>query len=250
MNCGYSKELLALYVEGDLEEPLAVSELESHITQCTACASYCGELRKTQSFVKGRFDRENAEAVTPDALAQVRRGVMSQIGEVERSLGWTLRFERFFITAFRSHRYATAGFVVTSLVAALLIGRIPWSARTVDRAAASFAVNDTLRYPDHYQEWVLAGYSSEHKVYIDPAAYREFKQTGTLPEGTVFVRESLSDEGKLQVDASVKDAARFTEGWGFYSFADASSAAPLAETAACLACHRERAGGDYVFTEF
>jgi len=108
-----------------------------------------------------------------------------------------------------------------------------------------------------------------HNVYIDPVAYRAYQRSGKFPEGTVMVLESLSpagtkfdlesqgtyEEDVIALQASVKDSSRFDGGWGFYDFTAAAGklkpqAEPLPQTAGCLACHREKAATDHVFTQF
>jgi len=58
----------------------------------------------------------------------------------------------------------------------------------------------------------------------------------------------------IALQASVKDSSRFG-GWGFYDFTAGigklkPQAEPLQQTAGCLACHREKAATDHVFTQF
>src|SRR6266446_6117077 len=81
------------------------------------------------------------------------------------------------------------------------------------KTAAQFEGKDTLLRPDGYREWVFVGSSLglryeegkkqpeqlEYKnVYIDPAAYRAYKQTGAFPEGTVLVLETAASEEKKE----------------------------------------------------
>src|SRR5262249_57992046 len=79
------------------------------------------------------------------------------------------------------------------------------------KAPIQFEGKDTLLRPDGYREWVFVGSSLglrddegkkqawrlEHQnVYIDPAAYRAYKETGAFPEGTVLVLETAVGEEK------------------------------------------------------
>lgn len=85
-------------------------------------------------------------------------------------------------------------------------------------SAAVFEGQDTLLRPEGYREWVFAGSSTglnyspnpapasansrediKH-VYIHPAAYREFAQTGKFPEGTVMVLEIATAATKNEPD--------------------------------------------------
>src|SRR5437764_1298248 len=81
------------------------------------------------------------------------------------------------------------------------------------RPAAQFEGKDTLLRPEGYREWVFVGSSQglrydegkkqpeplEYKnVYIDPAAYRVYKETGAFPQGTVLVLETAAGEEKKE----------------------------------------------------
>src|SRR5207237_2443811 len=81
------------------------------------------------------------------------------------------------------------------------------------RSAAQFEGKHTLLRPEDYREWVFVGSSLglryeegkklpeqlEYKnVYIDPAAYRAYKETGAFPQGTVLVLETAAGEEKKE----------------------------------------------------
>src|SRR5262249_38641996 len=134
--------------------------------------------------------------------------------------------------------------------------------------AAVFVGKNALLCPAGYREWMCVGRSLYHNVYIDPAAYREYSRSGKFPEGTVMVLETSPGEAKhdpelqgfhekdfMGVEVSVKDSSRFDGGWGFFNFTDAAGnlkaeAEVLPQSAGCLACHREKAEIDHVFTQF
>ena len=154
-----------------------------------------------------------------------------------------------------------------------------------DKPVAQFEGKDTLLRPVGYREWVFVGSSlglrynqnagekspskSEpyHNVYINPAAYREFSNTGKFPEGTMMILELAKAESKnepglqgsyqkdyLALEASVKDSKRFEGGWAYFSFTDKdgnpkSKAQPFVTTA-CWSCHHQKAATDHVFTQF
>jgi hypothetical protein len=71
---------------------------------------------------------------------------------------------------------------------------------------------------------------------------------------------SINNGGRTQgavrfMEAAVKDVARFPDGgWGYFSFDApnglAESAAPLPQTAACYACHRDNTAVDNTFVQF
>ena len=280
MNCAYSKEILALYVEHDLPEPNAVKKVESHVSNCAACEEYCNQLRRTQSFIKSQFQCAPEETISQDMLASVRCRVMSQLDAIQKSLGWAVKLERLFMLGLRTHRYAAAGLALVAIVSVSLLGQIRHAVQQDERSAAVFVGKNTLLCPAGYREWVFVGSSfgvrhgpmpssgMYHNVYINPAAYREYARSGNFPDGTVMVVETLSAETKQEpelqasyekefvaLEVSVKDSSRFDGGWGFYDFTDGArklklEAQVLPQSAGCLACHREKAATDHVFTQF
>ena len=280
MNCAYSKEILALYVEDDLPTSDAVHKVESHVSACAACLQYCEELRKSQGFIKSGFRSTYQQPLSQEILGKIRRVVMSQIEGIRQSLGWAVRLERFLILGLRAHRYAIVGCLGVAAVSASFLAQIQHSGHKANVGAAIFVENDNLLCPPNYREWVFVGCSlgmghtlnksSElyHNVYIDPLAYREYQRSGKFPDGTVMLLESMSagtkfasesdgsyEEDVIALQASVKDSTRFDGGWGFYDFTAGvgklkPQAEPLPQTAGCLACHREKAATDHVFTQF
>ena len=249
MKCGYSKEILALYVEGDLPAPQAFEKVERHVSGCADCREYCEQLQKSQSFIKSRFRSSCREAVSSETLAGVRRSVLAQIGNVEESLGWAVRLERMFMLGFRKQRFALAGFAIVAIVSMSLLGQMKYSRPQAGTAVAVFAGKNTLVRPAGYREWVFVGSSADSTIYIDPSAYRQYVNSGRFQEGTVMIRE----RGQT-LEVSVKDSARFQDGWGYYSFATGigtlnPEAEPLPQNAGCVSCHREKAATDSVFTQ-
>jgi hypothetical protein len=150
------------------------------------------------------------------------------------------------------------------------------------KAGVQFEGKDTLLRPDGYREWVFVGSSLglrydegqkqpdqlEYKnVYIDPAAYRAYKETGVFPEGTVLVLETAAAEEKSEpglrgsfqkefsgLAAAVKDKDRFPAGWAYFSFSDGPGRLKIkaqpAKKAACYDCHRQIGAEDNVFTQY
>lgn len=243
MNCGFSKEILALFVENDLPTPDAVRQVQAHVAGCADCRLYCEQLERSQNFIKSQFPSINQGPVSQELLTSVRHSVMSQIDATEQSLGWAIRFERFLTFAFRTPRYAAAGFALVAVVSVSLLGQIQHSPKPTDSA---------LLRPTDYREWVFVKRWSGHggeaeNVYVAPDAYREYTHTGKFPDGTVTVSEALSADPKPSVVAlkvAVKDSSRFNDGWGFYDFAEAkdrlkAKAEPLPQNAGCRSCHRD-----------
>ena len=151
--------------------------------------------------------------------------------------------------------------------------------------APVFEGKNTLLRPLNYREWVFVGSSqglsyaanpaaggtSEmyHNVYIKPEAYREFAKTGKFPEGTMLAMELVSADTKKEpglqgsyekdfmgLEVSVKDSRRFEDGWAYYNFSNGRGASykdkaePFPASAGCVACHKQNAQTDNVFTQF
>ena len=110
-----------------------------------------------------------------------------------------------------------------------------------------------------------------HNVYIDPASYAHWQQTGTFRDGTILVKELVSVGTKqaasgngyfmgefIGLEAVVKSAEHFPDepgNWAYFSFTteDHQSLQPAATafpTAACNACHQASAATDWVFTQY
>jgi hypothetical protein len=172
------------------------------------------------------------------------------------------------------------GLAATLLLAVFIIAAV--SAAEPAKAAVQFEGKDTLLRPDGYREWVFVGSSLglrydegqkqsdqlEYKnVYIDPAAYRAYRETGAFPEGTVLILETAVGEEKKEpglrgsfqkefsgLAAAVKDKERFPDGWAYFSFSDGKgevkSKSQPARKAACYDCHRQKGAEDHVFTQF
>jgi len=106
-------------------------------------------------------------------------------------------------------------------------------------------------------------------VFVNPSAYRSFLQTGKWPDRTIFILEArradavskyfpANQTGQYQtgfsgLEANVKDA-RFPDGWGFFRFDDAASAAPLTGEALsrgqCVECHTKETAVERTFVQF
>ena len=149
---------------------------------------------------------------------------------------------------------------------------------------------DALVRPANYREWVFIGSglgltydqgadsnTTFTNVFVNPAAYRGFMNTGRWPDKSVFVLEFRASateappntSGRFQtrlvgLEAEVKDA-RFPDGWAFYNFrlkaeatgkpqpaAMADSVAPLAgqNVASCIECHTKNTAVERTFVQF
>ena len=149
--------------------------------------------------------------------------------------------------------------------------------------------NGELILPTGFHEWVYLGspltphalnggsapFPEYHNVYVQPEAFRAYRETGEWPEGTIMLKElqltrqatnpdgssvEVSGRGYFPgalngIDISVKDSKRFKDsnGWGFFNFGH--HAPPYAETAAalpieaCAGCHIQNAD-NMVFSKF
>jgi hypothetical protein len=150
---------------------------------------------------------------------------------------------------------------------------------------AQFDEQGKLKQPLDYRQWVFVGapvtpndmndghaaFPEFHDVYIDPASYAHYKQTGEWMEGTVMVKELVSVGAKQApsgngyfpgdfegLAASVHSAKRFPDepgNWAYFNFSPKPnepllSAAPAEPTASCNACHQASAADHWVFTQY
>jgi hypothetical protein len=147
--------------------------------------------------------------------------------------------------------------------------------------APHFLPNDEIALPEDYREWIFVSsglgmsYSEEGQsraenprfdnVFVKPESYRAFMKTGKWPNGTMFVMEvrrsktkdSINNTGSFQeellgIEAEVKDAARFSSGWGFYAFTTATKSGKLlpAATTECQSCHSQHGAVENTFVQF
>ena len=145
-----------------------------------------------------------------------------------------------------------------------------------------FTADGRLKFPANYREWVFLSsgldmsYSSpagagvpEHSVFnnvfVNPAAYHVFVQTGRWPDGTLLVLENRAAEGNHSIntrgrtqtgelkglEVHARDTSRpGSDGWGFYNFANEGSASLIPTTEACYTCHAQHAAVDTTFVQF
>jgi hypothetical protein len=212
----------------------------------------------------------------------MRREVMAIVNDRQERSGWALRLERAILFGLRQRSYALVACALLGIVSVSVLAQMRRTSFDTKRAVAVFEGRDTLIRPEGYRDWIFVGSSEEPRragidhdpegatrtptqgVYIDPSGYREYAKTGTFPEGTLMVWESVRQESQTAdgphrpssvLLASVKDSARFEGGWGFFDFSGIegrvkSKAQVLPESSGCRACHREDAATDHVFTQF
>lgn len=154
----------------------------------------------------------------------------------------------------------------------------PVSAASNDGPA--YASSGTMLPPAHYREWIYlstgidmsytakAGdpdHSMFDNVFVNPASYRSFMETGTWPDKTVLVLEvrearkkgSINQRGQFQgqermgLEVHVKDEARFPGKWAFFDFsAPDKNGTLLPQSAACYSCHVQHGAVDTTFVQF
>lgn len=140
-----------------------------------------------------------------------------------------------------------------------------------------------LLRPQNYREWALigtgvgmlygpardkvpSGNRAFTNVFVNPASYRAFLETGAWPDKTLFVLEIRRSEsvnhakeganGLFQgdiigIEAEVKDEARFPGKWAFFDLSMDEAAGTLIPTSAsCYSCHAQNAAVENTFTQF
>jgi len=135
-----------------------------------------------------------------------------------------------------------------------------------------------LKRPEHYREWVYLttgfdmsynptlsmGHHMFDNVFVDPASYKAFVETGTWPDKTMLVLEARGAEGKgsinqkgnfqgtevMGMEVHVKDEARFPGKWAFFGVDDGKTGKMFPPTAECYKCHAEHAAVDTTFVQF
>jgi cytochrome c553 len=245
MNCAFSRDLLALHVEGDLNE-LDTQAVTRHLAACPECGEFFEDLQSTQSLLKTL----RQETCSTASCAAMRHEVMSAIEESRVSTGWSARIERTLTLGLRRRGFAFASFAGAAAMVSVLLLSGMRDVAPMNQSAAVFDSGNRLVLPAGYRQWIPLASEASRSVYISPAAYREYVKSGTFPEGTVIVKESAAQA--LQV--SVKDGSRFESGWGFFDFYGPAETqlktAALADEASCASCHERNAKTDYVFTQF
>ena len=166
------------------------------------------------------------------------------------------------------------------MVALLLLTGFRDSGRSRE-AGPEYAGDGQLKFPEHYRDWVYltsgfdmsytpatAQAASHHmfdNVFVNPDAYKAFRETGTWPDKTVLVLENRSAKGKgsinqsgnyqstdvMGVEVHVKDSGRFAGKWAFFGFSDRKEVAKMIpQSAGCYSCHAAHAAVDTTFVQF
>jgi hypothetical protein len=168
---------------------------------------------------------------------------------------------------------------------ALLIVATQIAARAATPASEGadlqFTADGKLMMPANYRQWPLVGtglgmaYGPLRQaagarppftnVFVNPASYRAFLQSGAWPDGTLFlleVRESLPvanatngangyfQGGILGIEAEVKDARRFPAKWAFFNLGKEGAGEQIPATASCYSCHAGNAAVENTFVQY
>lgn len=146
-------------------------------------------------------------------------------------------------------------------------------------AADRYTSDGQMKMPENYRQWIYlsTGFdmsynpglaSMDHhmfdNVFVNPEAYKSFRETGTWPDKTVMVLEarmaeakgSINQKGNFQgtdlmgLEVHVKDEARFPGKWAFFGFDEGKTAKMIPTTASCYSCHAEHGAVDTTFVQF
>ena len=183
MKCSRASRLLALYVEGDLQDSQC-GPLDDHLRECGDCRNLAAELVESQALVKSL----RRDAVPEAALSSLRRQVLPQIARIDNSPNLGLRVERALMSRFRP-RYAMTAIAAILVVSGVVVSGIVWRtgsesipvAEVVQPApeAVSASVDIERRLPDPepietvvetpVQSRPLAGLATEDSELADAA---------------------------------------------------------------------------------
>jgi hypothetical protein len=171
--------------------------------------------------------------------------------------------------------------LLTGVLAVTFRFNAPKAALAADSAAPAYTKTGELIPPTNYRDWTylttgidmsyapkppgMQDHSTFDNLFVNPAAYRSFLDTGTWPDKTVLVLEardarskgSINQSGHFQaggvmdLEFHVKDEARFPGKWAFFSGDPATGNGRLIpQTADCYSCHAAHAAVDTTFVQF
>jgi hypothetical protein len=169
-----------------------------------------------------------------------------------------------------------ASFAVCALLTAFWIAKSAAAPQAKPHESPQFTSDGSLIRPADYRQWIYLSsglgmnYSAAKgdpgeftNVFVLPASYRAFLETGHWPDHTIFVLEERAAESKGSIvrsghyqgdlaglAASVKDEKRFPEKWAYFSFDRGSDSAAAMGQAQCWQCHNSHAASDNTFVQF
>lgn len=119
-----------------------------------------------------------------------------------------------------------------------------------------------------YEEGADGGENTFSNVFVNPAAYRAFIESGEWPDRALFVLEFRASESEaspntagryqgrlLALEAEVKDR-RFEDGWAFFNLGgggnlpDSAPALTAEQAESCVQCHTEETAVERTFVQF
>ena len=170
--------------------------------------------------------------------------------------------------------------VIVAVVLCGVTGKVLAKAQAKDAAGVglSYTSDGRMLFPADYREWIYvtsgmdmsytASGSADHhmfdNVFVTPASYRSFLETGKWPDRTVFVLEvrggqsgvSINQRGLTQspdvmgYEVHVKDA-KLPGGFGFFEFDEKHEPSKIvARPASCYSCHEMHGAVDTTFVQF
>lgn len=142
--------------------------------------------------------------------------------------------------------------------------------------APTYTPKGDMIFPANYREWIYlssgfdmsynpqATNSTFDNVFVNPAAYRSFLDSGVWPDKTILVLEirdaqskgSINQNGHFQsstvkgLEVHVKDESRFPAKWAFFDFNNQVSGKLIPISASCYSCHAEHGAVDTTFVQF
>jgi hypothetical protein len=172
--------------------------------------------------------------------------------------------------------------MIRPLVVALSVllpaaGGAPENAHVGAAVELSYTADGQMNFPENYREWVYLtsglgmSYSAsppDHamfdNVFVNPAAYKAFLQTGTWPDKTVLVLEVRGADSKVSIDhhgqsqtpevmgieVHVRDE-KLPGKWGFFEFDPGAKTGKIVpRPASCYTCHEQHGAVDTTFVQF
>jgi len=174
------------------------------------------------------------------------------------------------------HTLISTGGLAVTLAAFALIG----AGQPSTAEGPRFNDKGELLFPANYREWIflssglgmnygpLAAKAEDapqfDNVFVTPAAYKSFLETGRWPDQTMLLIEVRSSEtkgsinkaghfqsGLVGIEAEVKDERRFSGKWAFFSLGPGEAAGrQRPATDSCYSCHAEHGAVDNTFVQF
>ncbi len=172
-----------------------------------------------------------------------------------------------------------AALLLVNVVALALICGFWKSPSKEHDAGPEYTSDGQLKVPENYRNWVYLssgfdmsynpasqgdGHHMFDNVFVSPAAYQAFLETGKWPDRTMLVLEARRAEGKgsinqkgnfqsadiMGLEVHVKDR-RFSGHWAFFGFDDGKTTAKMIPLSAdCYSCHAEHGAVDTTFVQF